>query len=192
MLVPQQPPQEVTSGHEFCLCVIVAFFIILFLLLTLVGSFASFIDTERTMDRLSGELDRARARIGILEAEASRQRERYRALGMKRKEAVREAKRLESELRDLLVLREAENERTHRGILELVDEAVAAATADATASIKYRVLEAKKLQEKTRREHSARVKELERQLSLAHVNQQRIECSVAEMLKETAEEVSLS
>ena len=58
---------------------------ILFLLLTLVGSFASFIDTERTMGQLSGELDRARARIGILEAEASRQRERYRALGMKRK-----------------------------------------------------------------------------------------------------------
>ena len=137
------------------------------------------------MDRLSGKLDLARARIGILEAEASRQRERYRTYGMEQNEAVREAKRLESELRGVLVLREAQNERTHRSILELAEEAVAAATTDAAAAIKSRILEAKELQEKTRRDHSARVKELEHKLRSAHVNQQRIEGSAAEMLKET-------
>ena len=83
--------------------------------------------------------------------------------------------------------REAKNEPTHRGILELVDEAAAAATAAATAA---RKLEANKVRERARREHSTCVKELERQLRLAHSNQQPLEGSLAEMLKETAEEVA--
>ena len=64
--------------------------------------------------------------------------------------------------------REANNEPTHRGILELVDEAAATATAAAAAA---RKLEANKVRERARREHSTCVKELERQLRLAHSNQ---------------------
>jgi hypothetical protein len=120
----------------------------------------------------------------------SQQRVLFKNQSASLKEAKQNLSKLSTDLKELAVLREIEQERAHASIVEILDIGMANAREEASGVWREKLELEKKVSAEKLSEHKQLNKDLESKLNQAEGNLHRLEGSVADMLTETAEEVS--
>ena len=141
---------------------------------------------ERAAVRLQRENESLRDRVRNLEAQTSRDRMKFDNVRRENRELAKAAQILAKESKEAQVLQIAEHERMQRSVDVLLEEAIAAAQADAREEQTGALEQKRQEMLAQRREHSRHVALLEKKVQQSAAAHHRLEANVATMLQETA------